>query len=199
MSGEEEDYMPESQANGAGDESPRDDANALKAEVAELKDRLLRALADAENTRRRAEREKADASQYAVTKFARDMLSVADNLKRALDAYPPEARDGAPPQVKAVIEGIEATERHLQSTLERHGVRLIDTTGARFDPNLHQAIAEVPAEGKAPGSIVNVVQTGYTIADRLLRPAMVTVARAGTEQPLSQSHSAPGSTVDTKI
>lgn len=199
MSGEEEDYMPESQANGAGDESPRDDASALKAEAAELKDRLLRALADAENTRRRAEREKADASQYAVTKFARDMLSVADNLKRALDAYPPEARAGAAPQVKAVIEGIEATERHLQSTLERHGVRLIDTTGVRFDPNLHQAIAEVPAAGKPPGSIVNVVQTGYTIADRLLRPAMVTVARAGGEESSSQSGAAPGSAVDTKI
>jgi molecular chaperone GrpE len=196
MSGDEQDYMPENQPNGANDDAPS--GEALKAEVAELKDRLLRALADAENTRRRAEREKADASQYAVTKFARDILSVADNLKRALDAYPPEARAGASPQVKAVIEGVEATERHLQSTLERHGVKMIDTNGARFDPNLHQAIAEVPAEGKPAGSIVNVVQTGYIIADRLLRPAMVTIARSGSEQSSPPPGNAPGSTVDTK-
>jgi molecular chaperone GrpE len=195
MTGDEQDYLPENQ--GANDDVAPGDA-ALKTEVAELKDRLLRALADAENTRRRAEREKADASQYAVTKFARDMLSVADNLKRALDAYPPDVRAGAAPQVKAVIEGIEATERHLQSTLERHGVKMIDTNGARFDPNLHQAIAEVPAEGKQPGSIVNVVQTGYLIADRLLRPAMVTVARSGGSETPQTPGNTPGSTVDTK-
>jgi molecular chaperone GrpE len=197
MNGDEQDYVPESQSNGAGDDASHDEIGALKAEAADLKDRLLRALADAENTRRRAEREKADASQYAVTTFARDMLSVADNLKRALDAYPPEARAGAPAQIKAVIEGIEATERHLQATLERHGVKMIDTAGARFDPHLHQAIAEVPAEGKPAGSIVNVVQTGYIIADRLLRPAMVTVARAGGNPAPSQDN-APGSAIDTK-
>ncbi|HWU26361.1 MAG TPA: nucleotide exchange factor GrpE [Rhizomicrobium sp.] len=199
MNGNEEDYVPESQANGSGDEAGREELAALRDEVAELKDRYMRALADVENTRRRAEREKTDASQYAVTKFARDVLSVADNLKRALDAYPPDARAGAPTQVKAVIEGIEATERHLISTLERHGVKLIDTTDARFDPHLHQAIAEVPAEGKPPGSIVNVVQTGYLIADRLLRPAMVTIARNGGQPsaPPSQDDK-PGSTVDTK-
>ena len=199
MNGDEQDYVPENQANGSEDGAGQE-IDALKAEAADLKDRLLRALADAENMRRRAEREKADASQYAVTKFARDMLSVADNLKRALDAYPPDARASAPPQVKAVIEGIEATERHLQSTLERHGIKLIDTNGAKFDPNLHQAIAEVPADGKPPGSIVNVVQTGYLIADRLLRPAMVTVARAGSDGSSPQPPgNTPGSTVDTKI
>ena len=199
MNGEEQDYVPENQTNGAGDEAQGDDVAALKTEAAELKDRLLRALADAENTRRRAEREKTDASQYAVTKFARDMLAVADNLKRALDAYPAEARAGVSPQVKAVVDGIEATERQLQSTLERHGVKMIDTTGARFDPNLHQAIAEVPAEGLPAGAIVNVVQTGYIIADRLLRPAMVTIARGGGETSGSPSPgNTPGSTVDTK-
>jgi molecular chaperone GrpE len=198
MTGDEQDYLPENQAGGANDDTPPADVAALKTEVAELKDRLLRALAEAENTRRRTEREKQDATQYAVTKFARDMLSVADNLKRALDAFPPEARGAAAPQVKAVLEGVEATERHLQTTLERHGVKQIDTNGARFDPNLHQAIAEVPADGKQPGSIVNVVQTGYLIADRLLRPAMVTVARAaGSESPQSSGNT-PGSTVDTK-
>jgi len=197
MNGEDEDYLPESQGNGAGDGTAQDEVAQLKTETADLKDRLLRALADAENVRRRAERDKADASQYAVTKFARDMLSVADNLKRALDAYPPDARAGASPQVKAVIEGIEATERHLQTTLERYGVKMIDTTGARFDPNLHQAIAEVPSEGKPPGTIMNVVQTGYIIADRLLRPAMVTIAR-GDAKPASAQDNSPGSTIDTK-
>lgn len=196
MSGDKQDYVPESQAESANDDRAGNDVAALKAEAADLKDRLLRALADSENLRRRAEREKQDASQYAVTKFARDMLSVADNLKRALDAYPPEARAGATPQVKAVLEGVEATERHLQSTLERHGIKMIDTTGARFDPNLHQAIAEVPAADKPPGSIVNVVQTGYIIADRLLRPAMVTVASAGSGG--SVPGNTPGSTIDTK-
>ena len=195
MNGDEQDYVPEDNA-GNGEQEVAE----LKAEAADLKDRLLRALAEVENVRRRSERERLDASQYAVTKFARDMLSVADNLKRALDAYPPDARANASPQVKAVIEGVEATERHLQSTLERHGVKLIDTAGAKFDPNLHQAIAEVPAQGKPPGSIMNVVQTGYLIADRLLRPAMVTVARAGSDGAAPQAPgSTPGSTVDTKI
>lgn len=197
MNGEEQDYMPENQPN--GDEAARQEVEALKAEAADLKDRLLRALADTENMRRRTEREKQDASQYAVTKFARDMLSVADNLKRALEAYPADARASADPQLKAILDGVDATERHLQTTLERHGITLIDTNGAKFDPNLHQAIAEVPAEGKQPGSIVNVVQTGYLIADRLLRPAMVTVARAGGGAAPSQpSGNSPGSTIDTK-
>ncbi len=152
--------------------------DALRAESADLKDRLLRALADAENTRRRGEREKQDASQYAVTKFARDMLTIADNFARALAALPPETLADADPKVKGVIEGVEATERQLLATLERHGVKPIDTSeNAKFDPNLHQAIAEVPGNGQPPGSIVDVMQTGYIIGDRLLRPSMVTVAR----------------------
>ncbi len=164
-------------AQTAANDAAVDDLTALRAENADLKDRLLRAMAETENTRRRAERDRQDATQYAVTRFARDMLTVSDNLNRALQAYPADARAEAPPQVKAVLEGVEATERQLAATLERHGVKIIDTTDARFDPHLHQAIAEVPAEGKPGGAIVNVVQTGYVIADRLLRPAMVTVAR----------------------
>jgi molecular chaperone GrpE len=150
---------------------------ALTAENNELKDQRLRALAELENTRRRAEREKQDATQFAVTRFARDMLTVADNFGRALAACPKELRDAADPQIKAVIEGVEVTERQLLATLEQHGVKIIETEGAKFDPNLHQAVAEVPGEGKPAGSIVHVIQTGYTIAGRLLRPAMVTVAR----------------------
>ena len=167
---DEDEHLPEADA-------PLDEVEALRAEAADMKDRMLRALADAENTRRRAEREKQDASQYAVTKFARDMLQIADNFARALAACPPELREAADPQIKAVLDGVEATERQLLSVLERHGVKQIDTADAKFDPNFHQAIAEVPNSGKPGGSIVDVVQSGYTIGERLLRPAMVTVAK----------------------
>jgi molecular chaperone GrpE len=151
--------------------------DALRAENAELKDRVLRALAETENTRRIAAREKQDASQYAVTRFARDMVAIADNFARALAALPADKMQSADPAVRAVIEGVEATERQLIAALQAHGIKVIDTTDGKFDPNLHQAIAEVPGNGKPGGSIVDVVQTGYVIGDRLLRPAMVTVAR----------------------
>jgi molecular chaperone GrpE len=162
---------------------------ALQAENVDLKDRLLRALAETENVRRIAAREKSEAGQYAATKFARDILSIADNFARALAACPPAIREAADPQVKAVLDGIEATDRQLLSTLEQHGVKQIDTSDGKFDPNLHQAIAEVPGNGKPPSSIVDVVQTGYKIGDRLLRPAMVTVARKD----------AAAQTFDTKV
>ena len=163
---------------------------ALKAEVESLKDQRLRALADVENIRRRSERDRAEASQYAITKFARDMLSIADNFARALAAVPAGVREAADPQLKAVLDGVEATDRQLVATLERYGVKAIETSDGKFDPNLHQAIAEVPGNGKPPGSIVDVVQTGFLIGERLLRPAMVTVARRET---------APaGNGVDTK-
>jgi molecular chaperone GrpE len=150
---------------------------ALRAEVAELRDRALRALADAENTRKRAEREKIETSQYAVAGFARSLLPVADNLRRALDALHADKRAMDDTQ-KAIVEGVEATERELQAVLVRHGVKLIAAEGAKFDPHLHHAVAEVPAAGKEPGTVVNVIQSGYTIGERLLRPAMVTVAKA---------------------
>jgi molecular chaperone GrpE len=158
-------------------ELPPNELDVLRAEAADLRDRLLRALAELENTRRRAERERQDASQYAVTRFARDMLAIADNFSRALAACPPDLREAADPQVKAVIDGVDVTERQLLSTLENYGVKIIDTSDGKFDPNFHQAVAEVPGEGKPPGSIVHVIQTGYTIGERLLRPAMVTLAR----------------------
>ncbi len=175
----------------ANDQPPMSDEDgfavvvALQAEVADLKDKLLRAAADAQNARRIADREKQDASQYAVTKFARDMLAVSDNFSRALAACPPEKLAAADSQVRSVIEGVEVTERQLLSTLETHGVKAIDTSDGKFDPNLHQAIAEVPGNGKPPGSIVDVVQSGFTLNGRLLRPAMVTVARRDGGAPAS--------------
>lgn len=155
--------------------NPASESDALKAEVADLKDKLLRAMAEAENIRRRAERDTKDASQYAVASFAREMLAVADNFTRAIAACGDLPAD-LDPKIKGVFDGVSATERQLLSTLERFGVKAIDTADGKFDPHLHQAIAEVPGSGKPKGSIVNVVQTGFTIGERLLRPAMVTVA-----------------------
>ena len=150
----------------------------LEAEKLDLKDRLMRALAETENLRRRAEREASDARTYAVTGFARDMLTVADNIRRALDSVP--RRDGVVDEaVRPFVEGIELTERDLLKTLTRHGVKLLEPEGSRFDPNMHQAMFEVPNEGVPSGTVVQVVQTGYAIGDRVLRPAMVGVAKGG--------------------
>jgi molecular chaperone GrpE len=186
---DDNDNMADAEADAAFLREP--ELERLHAEVAEFKEKHLRALAEVENTRRRAERDKLDASQYAVTRFARDMLAVSDNLQRALAHLPPEARAGAAPALKAVLDGVEATERQLAATLEQHGVKAIDTKDAKFDPHLHQAIAEVPAAGKPAGSIVDVVQSGYVISDRLLRPAMVTVARAESSSNPNESSSGP--------
>src|ERR1700748_1470301 len=173
MNEETEQEMPEARIA----ENAPDPIQVLKSDVEALRDQRRRALAEAENIRRRAEKEKAEASQYAITKFARDMLGIADNFSRALAACPPQVRETADAQIKAVLDGVEATDRQLLATLERYGVKPVDTSDGKFDPNLHQAIAEVPGNGKPPGSIVDVVQAGFMIGDRLLRPAMVTVAR----------------------
>lgn len=152
---------------------------AAEAEKAEMKDKLLRTLADMENLRRRTEKEVADARAYAVTAFARDMLTVADNIHRALDAVPAEARTQMDDALKALIEGIELTERDLMKSMERHGVRRLSPEGGKFDPNLHQAMFEVPDPSVPSGQVVQVVQDGYVIGERVLRPAMVGVAKGG--------------------
>lgn len=172
------DALPEDQPETNGAEMIAQELSGLRAEVEAHKDRALRALAEVENVRKRLERERDDARTYSVTRFARDMLTVADNLNRALAAVPPDARAKSDESVKAVLDGVEATARELSAALARHGVKPIEAQGQRFDPNLHQAIAEVPAPDAQPGTVVNVVQAGYLIGDRLLRPAMVTVAKA---------------------
>src|SRR5580765_3327378 len=156
---------------------------AVGADADAQKDRALRALAEVENVRKRLERERDEARQYSIAKFARELLTVADNLSRALAACPAEARTKADDSLKAVLDGVEATARELSAVLARNGVKPIEASGARFDPNLHQAIAEVPANGAEPGTVVNVVQSGYVIGERLLRPAMVTVAKAESAAP----------------
>jgi len=171
-------------ADGASVETPAaapadDRATALEAEVGQLKDQLLRTLAEMENLRRRTEREIADTRSYAVAGFARDILSVSDNLARALSAVPDETRAGADEATRALLDGVGMTERELLKALEKHGVRRIDPTGERFDPNFHQAIFEVPNTEVPSGTVVQVVQAGFVIGERVLRPAMVGVGRGG--------------------
>lgn len=156
-----------------------DPLEALKAENAELRDRFLRLAAEMDNLRRRTERDVKDAKAYAVTGFARDMLAVSDNLRRALDAVTEEARASADAGLSALIEGVEMTERGMLSTLERHGVRKIEPQGQKFDPNFHQAMFEIPNPDVPNNTVVQVVQAGFTIGDRVLRPAMVGVAKGG--------------------
>lgn len=148
----------------------------LEAERDDLRDKLLRTLADMENLRRRTEREIADAKAYAVTSFARDMLGSADNLRRALDSSGEALQGEANAAVKSFVEGVELTERELLKTLERHGVRRISPEGEKFDPNLHQAMFEGPHESLAKGLVSTVIQTGFKIGERVLRPALVGVS-----------------------
>jgi molecular chaperone GrpE len=153
-----------------------DEREALKAEVAELKDRLLRALADVENTRKRAERDRRDAELYGATRFARDLLSVYDNFERALGNVTDAVRDAAP----GLIEGIELTQRDLLNAFERHKILKVEPKpGDRFDPKLHQAMFEAPIPGTKAGDIIQVMNIGFTIGDRLLRPAQVGVSSGG--------------------
>jgi molecular chaperone GrpE len=149
---------------------------AAKQEAAQLKDQLLRALAEAENVRRRAQREREDAAKYGIANFARDVLQVSDNLHRALEAIP-QAALAADEALNSLHEGVSATERQLDATLERQQVRRIWPIGEKFDANLHQAMFEVPTADQAPGTVVQVMQAGYLIHDRLLRPALVGVAK----------------------
>jgi molecular chaperone GrpE len=151
----------------------------LQLENAALKDKVLRALAEMENQRRRAEREVADAKTYGVTSFALDMLTFADNLRRAVESLAPDAREQAGTELKALIEGIELTERDFLSRLGKYGVKKLEPLGTKFDPNLHEALFEVPDETAPNATVVQVIEDGYAIGDRVLRPAKVGVSRGG--------------------
>jgi molecular chaperone GrpE len=154
---------------------------ALAKEAAESRDKMLRTLAEMENLRKRTAREVADSRVYGITGFARDVLDIADNLQRALDAVPAEAKAAADPGLKALIEGVELTERSLINTLEKNGVRKFDPSGEKFDPNFQQAMYEVPDPSVPAGTVVQVVQAGFMIGDRVLRPALVAVSKGGAK------------------
>jgi molecular chaperone GrpE len=157
--------------------SPETRVTELEAELAEYKDRLLRSLAETENVRRRAQREREDASKYAIAGFAKDLLSAADNLRRALESLPEsEAKDE---RTRSLLAGVAATERELLGVFERHGIKRIDPEGEVFDHNVHQAIFEAERPDQPSGSVIEVLQPGYVLHDRLLRPAMVGVAKGG--------------------
>lgn len=149
----------------------------LVAENADLKDRVLRALAETENIRRRSEKEAADARAYAVTAFARDMLSVVDNLERALGHVTPEQRAAGGEAFNSLLEGVELTARDLTGVLSRHGVKRLDPKGEKFDPNFHQAMFEAPDKSVASGMVSQVMQSGWKISERVLRPALVGVSK----------------------
>ncbi|MEF2072060.1 nucleotide exchange factor GrpE [Consotaella aegiceratis] len=174
-------------ASGWSDQETSANADAeriatLEAENADVKDRMLRLAAEMENLRRRTAREIHDARQYAVAAFARDMLQVADNLRRAIEAVPAEASESGDTGLTSLLEGVEMTERSLLATMEKHGVKKLEPEGQRFDPNFHQAMFEIPNTEVPNGTVVQVVQAGYSIGDRVLRPAMVGVSRGGPKQ-----------------
>lgn len=163
----------------------------LLKENEDLKDRALRAAAEMENLRRRTARDVQDARAYAIANFARDMLQVADNLQRALDAIPAEAKASGDAGFKALIEGVDITARGMLGTLERHGVKKLEPKGEKFDPNFHQAMFEVPNPEVATGTVVEVVQPGYSIGERVLRPAMVGVSKRGSKPAASAAEPGP--------
>ena len=165
----------------AAPETAADQMAALAKEAADFKDRLLRTLAEMENLRKRTAKEVSDARAYGITGFARDVLEIADNLQRTLDAVSAEAKASADPGLKALIEGVELTERSLLNALEKHGVKKFDPSGEKFDPNFQQAMYEVPDPSVPAGTVVQVVQAGYMIGERVLRPALVGVSKGGAK------------------
>jgi molecular chaperone GrpE len=174
----------------AGGEAAGERVAELEAQVAKLKNDVLYAKADTENVRRRLEQQAEDRGKYAVGNMAKDVLAVADNLRRALDSVPPAAREGND-AVNALTVGVEMTERDLLTTFERYGIRPIIAMGTRFDPNLHQAMLEMEDPSQPEGTVVLVMQAGYTIHDRLLRPALVGVSKGGPK--------VQGGNVDTSV
>lgn len=159
-------------------EPPGDRPAELEAEVADLNDKLLRSMAELENYRRRAEKERGDVAKYAISNFARDMLTIADNLRRALESA---TDDGADSTAENLAAGVELTERELLAAFERHGIQKIDAMGKPFDHDLHQAMFEVEDKDKPAGTVIEELQTGYVLKDRLLRPAMVGLAKGGPQ------------------
>lgn len=171
------DIANELEGQGAADGDPAGREAELLAEIEEMRGNMLRALAEAENVRRRAQRDVTDARQYAVTAFARDLLNVADNFQRALSTIGDE--EALPPEVKSLVEGVRMTERELNGAFERHGVKIIEPVGERFDPNRHQAMFEIENADVPSGTVLQVMQAGAVIGDRTLRPAMVGVSKGG--------------------
>jgi molecular chaperone GrpE len=181
-------------AGAQGADPAADPVQALAKEAEELRDRWMRAMAEMENMRRRTEREVADARTYGIANFARDILAVADNMDRALKALDDEIREKADAGVKGLLDGVELTERELVKVLEKHGVRRVEALGQKFDPNFHQAMFEMPDPSVPAGTVVQVVQDGYSIGGRVLRPALVGVSKGGPKAPPAPANDDAGAT-----
>jgi molecular chaperone GrpE len=190
---EAEAVAPEAEAVSA----PGADLDDVRQKNAELNDRMLRLAAEMENQRKRAEREIADTRSYSIANFARDMLTATDSLSRALMTLPAEARENADGALKSLIDGIELTEREMQRLLAKHGIKPIEAEGEKFDPHKHQAMFEVPDPSRPEGTVVQVVQAGFSIGDRVLRPAMVGVAKGGPKA--GPSEGAPKEGIDKSV
>lgn len=167
----------------------------LEDELSRVKEHMLRALTDAENARKRAQKDREEAGKYAITAFARDLLSFADNFTRALDAIPDDLKD-VEPRIANVISGIEAMEKELMNTFEKHGIQRLDPMDEPFDPNFHEVMFEAPATGKPAGTVVQIIEPGYMIKDRLLRPAKVGIAKSMPGEDGASGDNKPGSQID---
>src|SRR6476620_8212317 len=163
------------------DDPEPNSVEALTKEAADARDKMLRTLAEMENLRKRTQKEVADGRTYAIANFAREVLDIADSLQRALDAVPADTKAAADPGLKALLEGVELTERSLLNTLEKNGVKKFDPSGETFDPNFQQAMYEVPDPSVPAGTVVQVVQSGFMIGDRILRPALVGLSKGGAK------------------
>ncbi|WP_415155535.1 nucleotide exchange factor GrpE [Maritalea sp.] len=194
----------QAQDNAENEQNAASPLEVLEAENAKLKDRLLRAVADMENLRKRTDRDVKDARQYAIANFARDMLTATDNLSRALLTMPQQAKDEAEGPFKSLIEGVDMTEREMLRLLEKNGITKLEPKGEKFDPHFHQAMFEIPNSDVADNTVMEVVQAGYVIGERVLRPAMVGVAKGGPKvmpAPASDNHAGAdtGENVDRSV
>jgi len=193
----DENQTPETQ-DAADAPAPERTVETVEAELTAMKDQMLRALAETENARRRAEREAAEGRIYAIDRFARDLLSVADNLGRALTAVTPQQRAAADEAVRTLLDGVAMTETALMDVFARHGLRRVGTKGDRFDPNLHQAVAQIPSDAPA-GAIADVFQPGYILGERPLRAAMVAVSLGAPANEGPPPAAENGGAVDIKV
>jgi molecular chaperone GrpE len=199
LSEEDLEILAENEAEGGPEAGGPEvsETEALRAEVASLKDELLRALAETENVRNRARREREDAARYAAAPLAKDLLGVADNLRRALDSVSADLVE-SDERVKTLVAGVEMTEKALMDAFSKHGIVRIDPDGEKLDPHKHEAMIEIPDPSKPHGTVAQVYEIGYQLHDRLLRPARVGVAKGGPAADAGQEDAAPGSTIDTE-
>lgn len=194
--------LPQDPIDDAEDAAPEIDSSAeriaaLEGEIARLKDHMLRALAETDNVRKRAAKEREDASKYAVSSFAKDMVEVADNFRRALDSIPEDVRKGDNPLVVNLLAGIDAIERTLLKSFEKHGIKRLEPLGEMFNPNFHEVMFEAPIPGKPAGMVIQLVEPGYTLNDRLLRPARVGVAKGDLGE--TAGNTGPGGHLDESV